>query len=98
MRYSRVVKRPIAGWLAAALLVMFAGVGSPAARLAIPRLETAIVWVDRSGESQTEQPCATRPRLPEIAAPAIAAAPVSLPHSELDRSLFQRPPPSFLFS
>jgi hypothetical protein len=90
------VKLRLRTWLAAALLLTMATFGTPAVRFAIPRVETSIVWVDRSQQAQRE---IREPR--ETAISSRSRATLTIPSGDapaairfLDRSLFQRPPPS----
>ena len=77
------------------LLLVSAGFIAPAARVGTPRASSAIVWVDKAGDSKREVP-------ENLAAGATGAnrlatailADDNLPDTILGSALFQRPPPS----
>jgi len=94
------VKLRIRTWLAAALLLAMAGFGAPGVSVATPRVQTSIVWVDRSQQVRRE---VREPR--KIAFYDHSDVTLTIPPHDppvaivfLDRSLFQRPPPSALRS
>jgi len=72
-----------------------AGFVAPAARVGATRASSAIVWVDKAGDSKREVPenLASGTTGANRLAPAILADD-NLPDTVLDTALFQRPPPS----
>jgi len=72
-----------------------AGFVAPSARVGGPRASSAIVWVDKAGDSKREVPenLALGTTGANRLAPIILADD-NLPDIVLDTALFQRPPPA----
>jgi hypothetical protein len=93
------MKLGIRNWIAAVLLLALGFFGSPETRVAIPRFQTA-VWTDRSERTQREisEPREALLKEPGRMPPTTPSYRSVTPPDALDRSLFQRPPPSALRS